>query len=68
MYGEQGIVLGATDDAAITWMRNPSNRKLLEMIKREVYPEYYEEAKPETVMNLDNFEASRTVTGKSQKK
>lgn len=68
MYGEQGIVLGATDDAAITWMRNPSNRKLLEMIKREVYPEYYEEAKPETVMDLDKFEASKTVTGKSQKK
>ena len=66
MYGEQGIVLGATDDAAITWMRNPSNRKLLEIIKREVYPEYYEEAKPETVMDFEK--ASKTVTGKNVKK
>lgn len=67
MYGEQGVVLGATDDAVITWMRSPSNRKLLEMIKREVYPEYYEEAKPESVMDLNKFEAAKTVTGKSKK-
>ena len=35
------IVLGATDDAVITWMKNPTNSKVLELIKRDTYPDMY---------------------------
>jgi hypothetical protein len=44
IYGDN-IVLGATDDAALTWMKDPKNRKVLELIKKDTYPEYYKEDK-----------------------
>lgn len=37
MYGD--IVLGTTDDAVITFLGQPKNAKLLELITRETYPE-----------------------------
>ena len=40
IYGDD-IVLGATDDAAITWMKDPTNFKVLELIKRDTNPELY---------------------------
>lgn len=40
MYADN-IVLGATDDAVITWMRDPKNRKLLELIKKDTNPDLY---------------------------
>lgn len=40
LYGDN-IVLGATDDAVIAWMRDPKNQKILELIKKETYPDYY---------------------------
>lgn len=40
MYGDN-IVLGATDDAVISWMGNPKNAKVLELIKKDTYPDYY---------------------------
>ena len=44
LYGDN-IVLGATDDAVIAWMKNPKNQKIMELIKKDTYPEYYEENK-----------------------
>lgn len=41
------IVLGATDDAVVTWMKSPVNKKTLELIKRDTYPDMYSET-PET--------------------
>lgn len=38
------IVLGATDDAVIAWMRDPKNQKVLELIKKDTYPDYYMQA------------------------
>lgn len=35
------ISLGATDDAVITWMKDSRNRKTLELIKRDTYPDLY---------------------------
>lgn len=35
------IVLGATDDAVITWMKDPRNRKTLELIKQDTFPDTY---------------------------
>lgn len=40
LYGDN-IALGATDDAVISWMQDPKNQKVLELIKRDTYPEYY---------------------------
>lgn len=46
LYGDN-IVLGATDDAVIAWMQDPKNQKVLELIKRDTYPEYYKIDKPQ---------------------
>lgn len=40
LYGDN-IVLGATDDAVIAWMKDPRNQKVLELIKKDTYPEYF---------------------------
>ena len=42
LYGDN-IVLGATDDAVIAWMQQPKNLKVLELIKKDTYPEYYKD-------------------------
>lgn len=42
IYGESEV-LGATDDAVITWMKDPKNRKLVELIKKDTYPDLYED-------------------------
>ena len=38
VYGD-GISLGGTIDVVIAWMRDPRNKKLLESIKRDTYPD-----------------------------
>lgn len=40
-YGEN--ILAATDEAVLTWMKNPRNAKILEMIRKDTYPELYTE-------------------------
>lgn len=40
LYGDN-IVLGATDDAVIAWMKDSRNQKVLELIKKDTYPDYY---------------------------
>lgn len=40
LYGDN-IALGATDDAVIAWMKEPRNLKVLELIKKDTYPELY---------------------------
>lgn len=42
LYGDN-IVLGATDDAVIAWMQEPKNQKVLELIKKDTYPDYMAE-------------------------
>lgn len=39
-YGDN-IALGATDDAVLAWMKEPRNLKVLELIKKDTYPEYF---------------------------
>ena len=39
LYGDN-IVLGATDDAALAWMKDPKNLQVLELIKKDTYPDY----------------------------
>lgn len=40
LYGGR-IPLGVTDDACITWMKQKENQKILELIKKDTYPELY---------------------------
>lgn len=43
VYGNGGdpIVLGATDDAVITWLKEPNHKRIVDMIKKETYPHLY---------------------------
>lgn len=43
IYGDTDVVLGASDDAVLTWMRTPKNKKTLELIKRDTFPENYQD-------------------------
>lgn len=40
MYADN-IVLGATEDAAISWMRDPKNKKALDLIRKDTFPDLY---------------------------
>lgn len=40
LYGDN-IVLGATDDAVLAWMKEPRNLKVLELIKKDTYPDMF---------------------------
>lgn len=44
LYGDS-IVLGATDDAVLAWMKDPRNKKVLELIQKDTYPDYFPEDK-----------------------
>lgn len=44
LYGDS-IGLGVTDDATIIWMKQPENKKVVEMIKKQTYPELYKTEK-----------------------
>lgn len=59
LYSENQIVLGATDDAVITWMKDIRNRKVLELIRRETYPEMYELDQPNYEMKIKDGEKEK---------
>jgi hypothetical protein len=48
MYGDS--ILGATDDAMIIYFKTPSNKRVLDQVKFEVYPEYAPVNKIEEVL------------------
>ena len=42
MYGEDGdLILGASEEAVIDWMRQPKNKKTLELIRKDAYPDLH---------------------------
>ena len=42
VYGEDGkVVLGATDDVVISWMKAQKNAKTLAQIRKDTYPEMF---------------------------
>lgn len=59
LYSEQQISLGATDDAVILWMKQPQNIKLLELIKRDTYPEFYGVVEEEDDINTGKTKSSK---------
>lgn len=54
LYSENQIALGATDDAVLNWMKNPINGKILELIKRDTFPEFYQAKANASVEALEN--------------
>lgn len=42
-HGEDQIILGATDDAAIAWLKEPNHKRIVDLIKKETYPHMYED-------------------------
>lgn len=44
LYGEDGnVALGATDNAAIEWLKSSKNSKAVNLIRRDTYPDMYDE-------------------------
>lgn len=44
VYGEDGkVILGATDDAVIEWMKASKNAKTLSLIRKDTYPDMFED-------------------------
>lgn len=44
LYGEEGkVILGATDDAVIEWMKKSSNSKTIAQIRKETYPDLFKD-------------------------
>lgn len=43
MYADN-IVLGATDTAVISWMKDPKHKKILDLIAKDTYPDLYPES------------------------
>lgn len=55
------VVLGASEEACITWMKNSHNSKVLELIKKDTYPEIYEVKNPDAIEFLKKkSEASKS--------
>lgn len=44
LYGEDGnVTLGATDSAVVEWMKAQKNQKTLSLIRKDTYPEMFED-------------------------
>lgn len=57
LYGDD-VVLGATDEAVINWMTDIRNKRVLDLIIKDTYPEYYKN---------DNKVADKANTGEENK-
>lgn len=66
MYNYADNILGATDDAVLLFFKTPSNKRVLDQIKLETYPEYASvsaiEEKIETVEATSDTVAKKVAT------
>lgn len=67
VYGES--VLGATDDALMMYLKTATNKKILDLIKREVYPEFARQIEMSTPSSdeVDNTLTKAEDKSKSKK-
>ena len=54
LYGEDGVPMGTSLDAAVTILQQPQNDKLRELITRDTFPEMYEEKKETSTSTKTN--------------
>lgn len=59
VYGDEGIVLGATDDAAITWLKDPNHKRVVDMIKKETYPNLYSDEELDSTVKTTTKKADK---------
>lgn len=73
MFNYADNLLGATDDAVILFFKVPANKRILDQIKIETYPEYasvssleskINEVIPETTADVENKTTKTTKTSK----
>lgn len=60
-HGDDRIILGATDDAAIAWLKEPNHKRIVDMIRKETYPHLFPDETPDTTES----KKSDTKSGKS---
>lgn len=57
LYGDK-IAMGVTDEAVITYLKQPANQKIVEYIKQETYPEYYTLAEGNEPMKAEEIKVA----------
>ena len=71
MYNYADNILGATDDAVLLFFKTPSNKRVLDQIKFETYPEYASipaiEEKIKTVETTPAVVAKKATTASKSK-
>lgn len=65
-YGDS-IVLGATDTAVIAYFKNPDNKRIVDMMKAETYPDFIRKANLSTIDQLkeDDIEVKKVSKAKA---
>lgn len=66
VYGES--VLGATDDALMMYLKTATNKKILDLIKREVYPEFARQVDMGEPSPVENEPVTPETSDKSKSK
>jgi hypothetical protein len=66
VYGES--VLGATDDALMMYLKTATNKKILDLIKREVYPEFARQVEMGEPSPVENGPVTPETSDKSKSK
>ena len=70
MYHYADTILGATDDSVLLFFKIPSNKRVLDQIKLETYPEYASvsaiEEKIETVESIPAVAPKKTTVSKNK--
>ena len=70
MYNYADTILGATDDSVLLFFKMPSNKRILDQIKFETYPEYASvsaiEEKIETVESIPAVAPKKTTVSKNK--
>lgn len=66
VYGES--VLGATDDALMMYLKTATNKKILDLIKREVYPEFARQVEMGEPSPIENEPVIPEASDKSKSK
>ena len=51
VYMYDTTILGASDKAAISWMKQPKNQRILELIRKDTYPHLYVDKEEEKTTN-----------------
>ena len=51
VYMYDATILGASDKAAINWMKQPKNQRILELIRKDTYPHLYVDKEEEKTTN-----------------